>query len=274
VAAVVAAVVALSFGLALATGTNNRDGGEASGPAGGGQPTDLPTDIGDLEGADAGAGGGGTSGGDTGGGEPTDLPTDLGDVGGGSTGTSGTSGGTSGTSGTDSGGTTGYDTAPPPDPTLDAYKSVQAGDCLANWMTGETTWASETPEVVACGADNAGVWVSETSDDVSVCPVDAGRSYLSYSSGYENVALCVTRQFEVEQCFLGTDDGSANLMSWFDCGSSSLPTPYTLKYNVTGVYSAPANITGNECMRVDGDTTEYWYWTVDGGSTLLCAVIY
>lgn len=271
VAAVVAAVVVLSFVVALATGTNNRDG---AGQAMGAGPSGLPTDIGDLESTDLGASGGdlgsgGTTGGATGG-----------DIGGGDLGGSdlgGASGGTD-TGGTTSGsgGTTGYEdpTTPPPDPTLDAYRAVQAGDCLRNWMTGETTWASDIPEVVGCGDEAAGVFVSQTSDDWTVCPTDAGRSYLSYTSGLESAALCVTRQFAEGQCFLGMDDDSANLMSWVDCEASTVPAPYSQMYNVTGVYAAPANITDGVCSRVQGDTTEYWYWTIDGGETLLCAVVY
>jgi hypothetical protein len=273
VAAVVAAVVGLSFALALATGADTRDGEDSfAAPPGGGGPTDLG-DFGELEGSDLGASGGGDSGGDTGG--------DLGgsDLGGSSTGSSGgtDSGGSSTTSsgGYDSGGTTGYEEpTTPPDPTLEAYQSVQAGDCLRNWMIGETSWASDVPEVIGCGAEAAGVYVSLTSDSTVDCPVDAGRSYLSYTSGLETVALCVTRQFAVGQCFLGTSDGSANLMSWVDCEGGNVPSPYSQKYNVTGVYAAPSNVTGDECLRSSTDTTQYWYWTIDDGTTLLCAVVY
>ncbi|MGP3971948.1 hypothetical protein ACTWQH_30415 [Streptomyces sp. 6N223] len=274
VAAVVAAVVALSFGLALATGTNNRDGSEAFAAPPGGGSTDLPTDLGDLEGSDLGASGGSDSGGSGGSGSTGGSGGDLGgDLGGSSTGSSG--GTDSGGSSTSSGGTTGYETpTPPPDPTLEAYKAVQAGDCLRNWMTGESTWASDVPEVIGCGAEAAGVYVSQTSEFVADCAVDAGRSYLSYTSGVETVALCVTRQFAVGQCFLGMSDGSANLMSWVDCEGGNVPSPYSQKYNVTGVYSAPSNVTGDECRRSSTDTTEYWYWTIDGETTLLCAVVY
>jgi hypothetical protein len=275
VAAVVAAVVALSFGLALATDTNNRDGGGGySAQPGGGVPTELPTDLGDLEGSDLGASGGSDSGG-TG----CDLcGSSGGDLGGSTTGGSGgtdTGGSTTSSGGTSSGGTTGYEEpTPPPDPTMEAYQAVSTGDCLRNWMVGESEWASDVPEVIGCGADAAGVYVSQTTSDYSVCSVDAGRSYLSYSDGYETVALCVTRQFAVGQCFLGMSDGSANLMSWVDCEGGNVPSPYSQKYNVTGVYSAPSNVTGDECMRSSTDTTQYWYWTIDGGATLLCSVVY
>ncbi|MGK5534201.1 LppU/SCO3897 family protein, partial [Streptomyces sp. URMC 129] len=160
-----------------------------------------------------------------------------------------------------------------PDPTLELYQSVVAGDCLNNWMISETDWVSDTPDVVPCDDDGAGVWVSQTSDTTSACPVDAGRSYLSYSAGYETVALCVTRQFEVGQCFLGMADGTANLMSWVDC-AQGVPAPYSLTYNVTGVYSAPATVQGDECRQSAGDQNSYYWWTVDDNTVLLCAVVY
>jgi hypothetical protein len=265
---VVAAVVALSFGIATATGADSRDGGSTAAPpglSGGG-------DLGGLEGSDLGASGGGDlGGGDLGGG-------DLGggDLGGG--GDSGTSS-TGSSGGYDSGGSSGDSGATatptaPPDPTLEAYQQVSSGDCLHNWMTGETTWASEVPETIGCGAEGAALWVSQTSDSISTCPVDSGRSYLSYTSGAETVAICVTRQFAVGQCFLGLPDGGANLMSWVDCEGNSVPAPYSQKYNVTGVYSAPANITGSECSRTSGDTTQYYWWTLDAETVMLCAVVY
>ncbi len=254
VALVVVAVVILSFGIAKATGADNRDDGALAGPA----PT-LPTDLGDLEDSDLGASGG--SGGDSGGGDSggSDL--------GGSGGDSGATGGVTPTP-------TPEPTPTPTDPMLDEYLAVTTGDCLGNWMIDDYNWASDYPEVTGCGADNAGVWVSQTSDSTSDCPVDSGRSYLSYTGTYETVALCVTRQFAVGQCFLGMSDNSANLMSWVDCEATSLPDPYSQMFNVTGVYSAPANVTGNECSQYQGDTTEYWWWLIDAESTLLCAVVY
>ncbi|MGP4110757.1 LppU/SCO3897 family protein [Streptomyces sp. 4N509B] len=269
-ATIVAVVVALSFGLALATGANERDDAGAdmagAGPAGAaeGAAEGGVTEGGDLELPGPSADGGASEG-------AADS------AGAGTTGTTGGTGGTDAgaTSGGDSGGTTGYETpTPPPDPTLEAYRAVNAGDCLNNWMTGESSWVSDTPDVISCDDDAAGVWVSQTSDSTSDCPMDAGRSYLSYTSGAETVALCVTRQFEVGQCFLGMSDGSANLMSWHDCAATSVPSPYSQLYNVTGVYSAPSSVQGDECRQTTYDQNEYWWWTIDGGSILLCAVVH
>ncbi|UED87367.1 hypothetical protein [Streptomyces profundus] len=257
-ALVVVVLVALSFGLAKATGADARDNG-----ASGGQMPDMGgmDDYGDI--------------GDFGGGEldldgipdPGDLgdPDDLGlDTGGGDL---GGSGGTGGQPPTDN------PTPDPTDPTMDLYQQVSAGNCLGNWMVNETDWASTNPEMVDCSADNAGVWVSQTSGSVSDCPVDAGRSYLSYSFNGETVALCVTRQFEIGQCFLGMSDGSGNLMSWVDCQGGTVPSPYSQKFNVIAVYAAPSNPTGNECSS-DAGNQQYYWWTMDGDSTLLCAVTY
>lgn len=246
VAAIVAVLVALSFGLAAATGADTRDT-DGGGLAGAG-PEGATGDLADLQlpGPDGGAGGaGGTDTGDaTGGGQTMPTPTPT------------------------------APTSPPPDPTLEAFRAVNSGDCLATWMTGETTWASDVPEVVPCDADNAGVWVSQTSDSTTTCPTDNARWFLSYTSGTETVVLCVTRQFEVGQCFLGMSDGSANLMSWVDCDNGTVPAPYSQVYNVTGVYQAPATVEGTECRQSANDQNEYWWWTIDGDTVLLCAVVY
>ncbi|SOD63391.1 hypothetical protein SAMN06297387_110123 [Streptomyces zhaozhouensis] len=255
-ALVVVLVTGLSFGLAAATGADARDNG-AMGPAPGMgdmegmNPEDMPElegleDLDDLE-SDIGGDGGDL------GGESGDLGGDSGDLGGDDF------GGDSGTTPTEE----------PTDPTLDLYRSVSAGDCLATWMTSETEWSSTTPEVVDCSAENAGVWVSATTGSLSDCPTDAGRSYIYYTSGAETVALCLTRQFEIGQCFLGSGT-NANLMSWVDCEGGSVPSPYDRKFNVLAVY-ATSNNTGEECAAEAG-TRQYYYWSMDGNSTLLCAL--
>jgi hypothetical protein len=256
--------VAASFGLALATGADSRDTEAMA-------PPQLPggLDAGLEGGLDAGLDGGPDGGLDVGdlGGLQTPGLDDFETPDAGLTGGSG--------SGSGSGGIDAPTQTPRPDPTLESYQEVAAGDCLANWMVDETSWVSDLPEAVDCDADNAGLWVSRTSDSTAACDTDAGRSYLSYSSAEgDTVALCVTRQFEVGQCFLGESDNSANLMSWVDCEAPSVPSPYTQLFNVTGVYSAPANPEGTECARVAGDTTQYWWWTMDGDSVMLCAVVY
>jgi hypothetical protein len=266
-AVAVVAAVALAFGLATATGADSRggDGGSVAVPGGiggglGGDlegPGGLDPDALDPDALDPGAVDGGLTGGADGG-----TTGDVGDIGG-------------DTGGSGSGGDIADPTpTQPADPTLEAYQAVSAGDCLNTWMINETDWVSDVPEVVSCEDDGAGVWVSQVSEWSSDCPLDAGRSYLSYTSGLESVALCVTRQFEVGQCFLGMEDGSANLMSWVDCEGGEIPAPYSLKYNVTGVWQAPSNPTGDECRESASDPTEYWWWTVDGESVLLCTVKY
>ncbi|WP_158920515.1 hypothetical protein [Streptomyces sp. NBRC 109706] len=265
-ALVVVLMVGLSFGLAKATGADVRDQGGAPG----GQMPDMGgfDDYGDLGGfEDAGGSGLGEIDGlpDPGDlGDPDDLGLDT--SGGGDLGGSGGSGGSGG-------GVQDNPTPDPTDPTMELYQAVSAGSCLANWMVSETDWASTNPEMVDCSADNAGVWVSQTSGSVGDCPVDAGRSYLSYSFNGETVALCVTRQFAIGQCFLGMSDGSGNLMSWIDCQGGTVPSPYSQKFNVIAVYQAPSNPTGNECSS-DAGNQQYYWWTLDDDSTLLCAVPY
>ncbi|MDT0270784.1 hypothetical protein RM844_31395 [Streptomyces sp. DSM 44915] len=262
---VVVLVTGLSFGLAAATGADSRDNGGMAAPPGmsgmegldGGELPDLEglEDLPDLE----STGGGDLGGGDLGGG----------DLGGGDLGGGDLGGGDSGSLPTEEQPTE----QTPPDPTMELFRSVSPGHCLANWMTGETDWVSVTPEIVDCSADNAGVWVATVDDSVNDCPVDAGRSYLYYTYDAETVALCVTRVFEVGQCFLGMADGSANLMSWIDCQGGTVPSPYSQKFNVIAVYSAPSNPTGNECSSAAGNQQYYW-WTMDAEQTLLCAVVY
>ncbi|TDC26247.1 hypothetical protein E1265_04780 [Streptomyces sp. 8K308] len=248
-AGVIVLTVAASFGLAAATGADARGGG-ASAAA----PSDLPTfdgtdgleDLEDFE-----------TPGDTG----------LGD-GSGSGGIDDSSGGGGGLE------TTAPTPETPSDPTLDAFLAVSQGDCLANWMTDETTWSSDIPEVVSCDDEAAALWVSQTSEFAVDCAAGPGQSYFSYTSygaEVQNIYLCVTRQFDVGQCFLGMSDGSANLLSWVDCEGSIAP-PYSQLYNVTAVYDAPANTDGEECRSASGD--DFWWWTLDNDSVLLCAVIY
>ncbi|RMI27954.1 hypothetical protein EBN88_28735 [Streptomyces triticirhizae] len=258
-ALIVVLVTGLSFGLAAATGADARDNesmGAMPGMGGlegfeSGDPGELP-DLEGLEDLEMDAGGGDL------GGDIDDVPGDPG-------------GGDSGSMPTEDPVPT--PTEPPTDPTMELYRSVSQGSCLANWMVNDSDWASTTPDVVDCSADNAGVWVASTTDTVSDCPVDAGRSYIYYSYGPDTVALCLTRQFEVGQCFLGMADGSANLMSWIDCQGGSVPSPYSQKFNVIAVYSAPSNPTGDECSSAAGNQQYYW-WTMDAESVLLCAVVY
>lgn len=259
-ALVVVLLVAASFGLAKATGADALGG--SSDPAALGLGPGMP-DLDGLEGLDDPDGLDGLDGLDTGG-----LGAGPGD---------GWDGGDTGYG--DSLGD-GWDysapspTPTPTDPTLEHFRSISPGDCLRDWMVSDSEWASEVPEVVSCGDEAAGVRVSDTSSDTYACPTDAGRSYLYYTSGLETVVLCVTRQFAVGQCFLGMSDGSANLMSWYDCEATEVPLPYSQLYNVTGVYSAPANPTGDECRQSASDQNTYWWWTLDDDSVLLCAVVY
>ncbi|WP_059008846.1 LppU/SCO3897 family protein [Streptomyces specialis] len=163
---------------------------------------------------------------------------------------------------------------PEPDPTLDAFQAVSAGDCLHNWMVSSDRWASEVPNTVSCSADGAAVYVTGVSDSTGSCPVDAGRSYLSYQGEEETAVLCVTRLFEAGQCFLGSPDNSANLMSWVDCEATSVPQPYDRIYNITGYYNSSYGTSTAVCRRAADDTTTYINWVVDQGAAVLCAVVH
>ncbi|MDT0306408.1 hypothetical protein RM780_05455 [Streptomyces sp. DSM 44917] len=189
------------------------------------------------------------------------------------------SGGVDDDEATVAGGDSGYTEAPPsptpePDPTLDAFRAVSAGDCLHTWMVSGDRWSSDIPEIISCEADGAAVYVTRVSDSAGSCPVDAGRSYLSYRGEEETAVLCVTRLFEAGQCFLGSPGNSANLMSWVDCEATRVPQPYDRIFNVTGYYNSSYGTGAAVCRRVAGDTTRYLSWVVDQGAAVLCAVVY
>jgi hypothetical protein len=166
------------------------------------------------------------------------------------------------------------------DATLAAYQAVRTHTCLRTWMINSTDWAGTTPEMIDCDAESAGVWVSEISDTSASCPVDAGRSYLSYSGGGETVALCVNRLFRAGQCFLGKADGSANLMSWVDCGTRTVPSPYNRLFNITDVGKIYWEPQGDECRKASGNQqTNHYYWTVQPPKSedpmiMVCAVFH
>ncbi len=160
------------------------------------------------------------------------------------------------------------------DSTPEQHQTVNAGDCLHNWMIGKSTWATKKPVVVACGTDAAAVQVSRVLDSADGCPTDGARHHLSYTSDEgKTVVLCLTRKFEVGQCILALPDGGAQLMSWVECGGG-VPAPYSHTYIVTGVYAAPARHTPGECDRSRKDSTRYSSWFVDDKSVLVCAVVY
>lgn len=168
-----------------------------------------------------------------------------------------------------------------PDPTAEAYRAVSPGDCLAVYDTGYGDYNTRMPYRVGCGAGNAYMWVTGVRTSGSGCTQGAGRSYMSYTSRGQTVALCLTRQFKVGYCLLAEQSGSgqqarmsAGLMTAVDCDAKRVPSRYNQILHITGVYKAPASPSAGDCARVQGDRTYYWSWLVNGGRTLLCTMVY
>ncbi|MFI7277956.1 hypothetical protein [Streptomyces sp. NPDC049879] len=168
---------------------------------------------------------------------------------------------------------------PPPDPTGEAFEAVRTGDCLSVHDTGTGAWSSELPSRVPCDEATAYVLVTDVLAQAADCPEGPGRSFWSYTWGVQTVALCLERQFETGYCMLGQttdqEDGMrAGLLSVVECDARTLPDGYDTVLHISGVEEAPADMTGPLCARAEGDPTEYWYWIVDGGRTLVCTMEY
>ncbi|GAA1063471.1 LppU/SCO3897 family protein [Streptomyces asiaticus] len=168
-----------------------------------------------------------------------------------------------------------------PDPTGEAYRAVSPGNCLAVYDTGYGDYNTRMPAPVDCDAGNAYMWVSAVRSGGGACPQGAGQDYMSYTSRGRTTALCLTRQFKVGYCLLAKQTGSgqqarmnAGLMTAVDCDAKRVPVRYNRILHITGVYKAPANASAANCARVQGDRTYYWSWLVNGGRTLLCAMVY
>ncbi|MFG2091451.1 serine/threonine protein kinase [Spirillospora sp. NPDC048824] len=141
-----------------------------------------------------------------------------------------------------------------PGPTRKAFEEISAGDCLDAHRDPHDSdkWSKGKPNAVPCGRSNAYVRVTKVADDVSDCTdgdgeID-GELWWSYGEEGNQIALCVSRQLRVGDCFLGTDGpdedtvsiSNGDLMTSWPCGKRPLPGSYDHILKVTA-------LTGGEC---------------------------
>lgn len=158
-----------------------------------------------------------------------------------------------------------------------AFRSVRSGQCLTVHGTG-SGWSRTAPTAevrVACGNDRAYVRVTAIRASRADCPDGNGRDVWAHSSGSRTTALCLTREYRVNQCLLAESSGGemrASLMSSVDCDLREPTKPYNRVLGVTSVHGRTAGGTpGDLCAESGDDDTRYWTWQVDGGKHTLCA---
>jgi hypothetical protein len=161
--------------------------------------------------------------------------------------------------------------APPPDPTADAYRTVRPGDCLA-------APEGAVPVTVDCAAAAAFVRVAEVAAKVADCPAGPGLSnwYHTTANG-ETTALCLWREFRPGQCFaarLSTEQGGyemadADLRSRQDCAATEVPPPYNVVLMISEVLSTVPP--GQACTRDPANPDSYWYWIANDSTVKVCA---
>ncbi|GAA0594098.1 serine/threonine-protein kinase [Actinomadura livida] len=161
---------------------------------------------------------------------------------------------------------------PSPDPTRKAFEKISKGDCLNAHRSPEDSdeWSKAKPRAVSCGRPDAYVRVTKVADDSSDCAdgdgeID-GELWWSYGEEPDEIALCVTRQLRVGECFLATDGAEENtvsisngdLMTSWPCGKRPLPGSYDHILRVTA-------LTGGACPSAPRSVD----WEYRGGK--LCA---
>ncbi|MBG6093616.1 protein kinase domain-containing protein [Actinomadura viridis] len=159
---------------------------------------------------------------------------------------------------------------PTPDPTLEAFEEISAGDCLDAYKDpyDSTEWSENMPGAVDCDRTDAYVRVTRVADSLGDCdsePLD-GESSWSHRGNGESIYLCVERRLRVGECFLGKKSEnkgrisitSHGLMTSWGCGKSTVPKAFDYILQVTGLTSGdcPSGSRtwdfrgGNLCARV------------------------
>lgn len=159
-----------------------------------------------------------------------------------------------------------------PDPVRKAFEKISAGDCLDAHRSPHDSdkWSKGKPNAVPCSRSNAYVRVTKVADDTSDCAdgdgeID-GELWWSYGDEGDEIALCVSRQLRVGDCFLGTDGpdegtvsiSNGDLMTSWPCGKRPLPGSYDHILKVTA-------LTGGDCPSARRSVD----WSYRGGK--LCA---
>jgi hypothetical protein len=161
---------------------------------------------------------------------------------------------------------------PSPDPTRKAFEKISKGDCLDAHRSPHDSdkWSKAKPNAVPCSRANAYVRVTRVVDDSSDCADGDGELdgelWWDYGEEGDEIALCVSRQLRVGDCFLGTDGpdedtvsiSNGDLMTSWPCGKRPLPGSYDHILRVTA-------LTGGDCPSARRSVD----WKFRGGK--LCA---
>ncbi|MFD5033963.1 serine/threonine-protein kinase [Streptomyces sp. NPDC058405] len=169
--------------------------------------------------------------------------------------------------------------APTPNETDLAFLAVDTGDCLSSHDDGRLGWNDPAPERVDCDAADAYNRVAfATSDSDWECDTDADEEMWS-NVGDDSVVttLCLTRRYEVGQCFIAKADsdgaGDGNLRTVWSCGADTVPEGYSYVMQITGYHAMPSDESDVSCRRYQNDTTRYSWYEVDGGEGYVCSKI-
>ncbi|MFX4291917.1 hypothetical protein [Streptomyces bohaiensis] len=173
-------------------------------------------------------------------------------------------------------------TSSPSDPTTEAFRDVRPGDCLTLFHNG-IEWSTDLPWKAECEADEGLMAVTAVETTTEACPTGPGEMHWPHTApDGEQIVLCLDRQFRVGHCMLAEQDQDGdegriidgNLMSLVDCASDAAPEPWNQVMHITGVLPAPEEVTSGACARSENDATSYWHWTVNGGETLVCTMVF
>ncbi|MDT0309128.1 hypothetical protein RM780_19490 [Streptomyces sp. DSM 44917] len=170
-------------------------------------------------------------------------------------------------------------TTPTPDPVADAFDAVQAGDCLRNYYDGVQWDPSEVPQEVSCEGAGAFYFVTSAGPTAS-CSGSNSEAYW-YAPVTVNRTLCLARQYHEEQCFAGdhtSGEGAdavinARINSVWPCDTDSLPADTNQLLRITGYYTAQEEYPPGFCAENSSDQTIYYYWEVDDGESVICALV-
>ncbi|QFG22614.1 serine/threonine-protein kinase [Actinomadura sp. WMMB 499] len=161
-----------------------------------------------------------------------------------------TSEGTSGTSG-GLGSTRRPSPSPTPDRTYEAFDDISVGDCLDAYRDpyDSDDWSESMPSSVSCGRDDAYLKVYAIRDRSSECDaesLDAESWWRSPAHDGDRIYLCVRRQFQKGDCFLGkegSEEGRVSvnghgLMTSWGCGKDTVPRDFDYILQYTGYYES------------------------------------
>ncbi|WP_344468455.1 LppU/SCO3897 family protein [Kitasatospora kazusensis] len=140
-----------------------------------------------------------------------------------------------------------------------AFRSVQTGECVSNYLTGMgSLWSSDVPVVVDCRGGSAYYRVTAATTTQASCPTQYGQTSLGHTNGdHTTTVLCLARQFQVNQCFPANTpdyqkyDGFLEVVT--NCKPAQFPPGSNVIMQITAVIPA-----GNKCPPLPGWHTTSW----------------